>query len=79
MKSRKPKPRNEILSIDVPDEIATELNSILEVHPFSRSRLGLLALQIALPELKRRYPTDAKVQPKEDQFAASVVAVSREV
>lgn len=51
MKLNKRKPRNEILPVDVPDDIATELNSILEAHPFSRSRLGLLALQIALPQL----------------------------
>lgn len=73
MKLSKRKPRNEILSIDVPDEIASELNSILEAHPFSRSRLGLLALQIALPELKRRYPTESKAPSKETQFVSPVV------
>ena len=45
-----------LLSMELPEEISKAFNAITDAHPFSRTKLGLLALQIALPELQRRYP-----------------------
>jgi len=42
--------------MELPEEISKAFNAITDAHPFSRTKLGLLALQIALPELQRRYP-----------------------
>ena len=52
-KPRGQKNKADVLSIDLPANIADEVNMILAARPFSRSRFGLLALELALPELRR--------------------------
>lgn len=60
-KRLKPKRRNaaDTITIDLPQEVADQINAITSAHPFSRSRLGLLAITLALPELQKRYPVTA--------------------
>ncbi len=54
--SPKRKQNRDILALDLPPDLSADLQAITEAHPFTRTRLGLHALQLAMPELKRRYP-----------------------
>ena len=58
--TKRTKRLRDVLAIDIPPEIASVLDAITKEHPFTRTRLGLHALMLGLPELQRRYPPAAK-------------------